>query len=713
METISRSLLTFLLNSLWQIPLTAAVAALACRLMRNGPANHRNAVWVAALVAAVLLPLASVRTSKPTAKPQIAVSFPAGEVAAAKSALQSPTQAPSALSPAAASRTVSFAETTAAVLLGAYFLFVVFRLARLALASIRTVQIRRAAQNAAVPELIKRVWIRCQEAYGLTGVKLRFSSQVSGPVTAGQTIILPHSLLAEPSEDVLTTAIGNEMAHIARSDFACNLLYELLLLPVSFHPAAWLIRSGIERTREMACDELVTQRLIDAGVYARSIMSMASVMTVLPRPGCTLGVFDGDILEERIRRLVERPAANLKRARLLLVTALSGLTICAVVASSMALTARAQSAAHALMKQAEVAYNRGAYQEAAQQFENAVKIEPANLKARLLLANSLLRQYSPGTDAASPLVTGAREQYHEVLARDPGNKPATEGMLILLTYTKQFAEAHDWALKSIQADPTDKFAYYTAGFLDWVMSYPDYVSARAAAGMKPQDLGIIPDADLRLKVRTQHMAQIEDGLRMLQVALQLDPDYSDAMAYMNLLYRLEAGIIDSEAQSAELIATADSWVTKTLAAKRQQAPSPQQAAQALDVDGPVPASLLLPPPPPPPPPPPAGDGQPTATIPPGTIRVEGNEQQAKLVSQPPPVYPPQARQAGISGVVRLSVLIAKDGRVKNVEVVRGHPLLVPAAIDAVWKWVYQQTLLNGEPVEVSTSVTVNFQVVGQ
>ena len=65
MEMISRFLLTFLLNSLWQIPLVAAVAALACRLMRNGPAAHRHAVWVAALAAAVLLPLGSIRREQP------------------------------------------------------------------------------------------------------------------------------------------------------------------------------------------------------------------------------------------------------------------------------------------------------------------------------------------------------------------------------------------------------------------------------------------------------------------------------------------------------------------------------------------------------------------------------------------------------------------------------------------------------------------------
>ena len=95
----------------------------------------------------------------------------------------------------------------------------------------------------------------------------------------------------------------------------------------------------------MACDELVTQRLMDAGVYARSIMSIASGNDGAAASGYTLGVFDGDILEERIRRLVERPAANLKRARLLLAAGLSALALCAVIASTLALTARAQGAA--------------------------------------------------------------------------------------------------------------------------------------------------------------------------------------------------------------------------------------------------------------------------------------------------------------------------------------------------------------------------------
>jgi TonB family protein len=97
-----------------------------------------------------------------------------------------------------------------------------------------------------------------------------------------------------------------------------------------------------------------------------------------------------------------------------------------------------------------------------------------------------------------------------------------------------------------------------------------------------------------------------------------------------------------------------------------------------------------------------------SATPPATIRVGGNVQQTKLVSQPRPVYPVEAKQARIQGVVQLSATIGKDGAVQHLEVINGHPLLVQAAMDAVRQWVYQPTLLNGQPVEVVTQIDVNF-----
>jgi protein TonB len=88
--------------------------------------------------------------------------------------------------------------------------------------------------------------------------------------------------------------------------------------------------------------------------------------------------------------------------------------------------------------------------------------------------------------------------------------------------------------------------------------------------------------------------------------------------------------------------------------------------------------------------------------------VGGNVQSAKLVRQPKPVYPPLAKQARIQGTVKFQAIIGKDGTIQNLQLISGHPLLVPSATEAVKQWVYQPTLLNGEPVEVVTQIDVNF-----
>ena len=90
------------------------------------------------------------------------------------------------------------------------------------------------------------------------------------------------------------------------------------------------------------------------------------------------------------------------------------------------------------------------------------------------------------------------------------------------------------------------------------------------------------------------------------------------------------------------------------------------------------------------------------------IRVGRAVQSLKLIEQPKAPYPPLAKQARISGVVRLTVLIGIDGRVKSISLISGHPLLGPATMEAVKEWVYEPTLLSGNPVEVITQVEVSF-----
>ena len=83
-----------------------------------------------------------------------------------------------------------------------------------------------------------------------------------------------------------------------------------------------------------------------------------------------------------------------------------------------------------------------------------------------------------------------------------------------------------------------------------------------------------------------------------------------------------------------------------------------------------------------------------------------------LISRVNPLYPPIARQARVQGAVVLKALIAKDGTITNLELISGHPMLAPAAIDAVKQWRYRPYLLNGEPVDVETQIQVNFTLSG-
>jgi len=157
---------------------------------------------------------------------------------------------------------------------------------------------------------------------------------------------------------------------------------------------------------------------------------------------------------------------------------------------------------------------------------------------------------------------------------------------------------------------------------------------------------------------------------------------------MNLIIRERADLRDSKAEYEQDIQTADQWVQKALATKKEKA---EQGIR--------PGGGYAPPPPPPPPP--------SGTVP-VRLGISGDGIHPRLINQVPPVYPPLALQARIQGVVRFLATIDKNGRVAHLQVQSGHPLLVPPALEAAKQWVYEPTLLNGQPVEVNSQLDVNF-----
>jgi protein TonB len=99
-----------------------------------------------------------------------------------------------------------------------------------------------------------------------------------------------------------------------------------------------------------------------------------------------------------------------------------------------------------------------------------------------------------------------------------------------------------------------------------------------------------------------------------------------------------------------------------------------------------------------------------STAPPLRIRVAAAVQERRLVRRVAPIYPVYAREAGITGTVQLEAILKADGRIHELRVLSGDPNLVAAAVAAVQQWRYQPTLLDGEPAEVITLVTVVFRL---
>ncbi len=112
----------------------------------------------------------------------------------------------------------------------------------------------------------------------------------------------------------------------------------------------------------------------------------------------------------------------------------------------------------------------------------------------------------------------------------------------------------------------------------------------------------------------------------------------------------------------------------------------------------------------------AGTGPPPPTFAPakpkpsGPVRIGGVVAEANVISRVQPAYPALAKSARVEGTVEFTAIISKQGKVENLRLLRGHPLLVDAARDAILKWQYRPTMLNGEPVEVLTTITINFRL---
>jgi tetratricopeptide (TPR) repeat protein len=217
-------------------------------------------------------------------------------------------------------------------------------------------------------------------------------------------------------------------------------------------------------------------------------------------------------------------------------------------------------------------YKNAKYEESIEHFKNAVNLDPQLINARLYLATAYAQQYIPGIDTPENNRFGeeAIQEYENVLHADPQNINSVKGIAYLYLQMKRFDDAKKYYRQASQLDPNDPETYYSIAVIDWTQSYQPRMEERAKLGLKPQDM--LNDKQVCNKLRESNMGDVDEGMQMLQKALQLRPDYDDAMAYLNLLYREKADMTcDNPEERAALSKTADEWVEKTMATKKANA----------------------------------------------------------------------------------------------------------------------------------------------
>jgi Tfp pilus assembly protein PilF len=216
------------------------------------------------------------------------------------------------------------------------------------------------------------------------------------------------------------------------------------------------------------------------------------------------------------------------------------------------------------------AYKNARYPEAIEHFKQAIALDPSFPTARLYLATAYMVQYIPGAESPEnlQLAENAHQEFLRVLEQDPKNEVAIASIASLYFNQKKFDQATEWYSKLIEVSPSNKEAFYTLGVIAWTKAFQDNAEARAKLGMRPEDPGPLKDKKVRDQLRQKNLEMIETGMKNLEKALQIDPQYDDAMAYLNLLYRQRADLQESADAYKQDVETADNWVQKTLETKK-------------------------------------------------------------------------------------------------------------------------------------------------
>jgi tetratricopeptide (TPR) repeat protein len=241
-----------------------------------------------------------------------------------------------------------------------------------------------------------------------------------------------------------------------------------------------------------------------------------------------------------------------------------------------------------LLNKGVAAFKNGQYDVAIEDFKDAKELDPGLMNARLYLATAYASQYIPGAPSEQNMKLGnaAVEEFKQVLEIDANNLSAIDGVGSIIFQMagqpydpKKFEESKTYHQRHIDLRPNDPEPYYWIGVIDWTLAFRANSELRAAYNREHINKQVRDTDPLPAVVRTEYTGKygslVDEGIAKLQKAIELRPDYDDAMAYLNLLYRRKADMVESANERDALQKQADALVDKVKEIKQKRAEQPQ------------------------------------------------------------------------------------------------------------------------------------------
>jgi tetratricopeptide (TPR) repeat protein len=219
------------------------------------------------------------------------------------------------------------------------------------------------------------------------------------------------------------------------------------------------------------------------------------------------------------------------------------------------------------------AFKNARYEEAVNHFQTAIELDPNYDTAKLYLATSYSYQVVPNLDSPENLAIAkkALDGFQAILAKDPNDVGALKQIASIYFNTKKLPEAKEYQKKVIAIDPKAAEAYYTIGVVDWMQAYQNARTILAADSLTDDGNGNVKKSKGACqKLQEANSALVTEGLEYLNKAVEINPNYDDAMSYLNLSYRRKADLDcgDENTRKADL-AKADEWSQKSMGARKE------------------------------------------------------------------------------------------------------------------------------------------------